>query len=107
MQWVAFVGLGCLCMYFLIALAVSLRSFFTNKETLAIIAQSRDWHTLTLLGIAIVVFAIVPLSIALALVKMVSSSDNQGDKKEEIALTTPQLELFKLIVETAKAVKGG
>lgn len=104
MRWIAFGVLGVLCSIYLVCLVVALTTLFLNPETLAIVSTVKDWHFLTLLGIALVIFAAIPLSLSLALVRMISGK-GPGDEKQELSITTPQLELFKVIIEAAKAFK--
>lgn len=109
MQWWAFLGLGIVCLAFLLFLMMIMYDMITDKEALAVVVHAADWHVLTFLGIALIVFASVPLSIALAILRMVSQGGPTENKesKEELALTTPQLELVKtVIVEVTKALKG-
>ncbi|WP_341809384.1 hypothetical protein WMO32_01730 [Xanthomonas oryzae pv. oryzicola] len=101
----AFACLGVACMVYLVCLLIALLSM-TDNSSLALLlrADGTNWHALMLLGLILVIFAAVPLSLAMALVKMISRADQEGSSKGS-GITTPQLELFKVFLEMVKAAK--
>jgi hypothetical protein len=101
----AFYGFGALASIFLIAFCFVVAKLLTSEQLLAILSGSHEWHFITVLGIALVSFAAVPLSMVLALLKMISADDS-SETKEEISLTTPQVEFLKIVVEMVKAGLG-
>lgn len=108
MQWWTFVALGFVCLIFLFSLMRLMFKMISDKEVLAVVVHANDWHVLTFLGIALIVFASVPLSLALAILKMVSQPGiaDSKESRDDAVLTTPQLELLKAIIDAFKAFKG-
>lgn len=103
MRWVAFIGLGGLIALFLFILLCTLVDLLDRNFLLRLVEKGAElnWHVLVFSGVAIAVFAAVPLSLAMALVKMISltqHSDSSGDYK------TPTTELGKVILDLIKSV---
>lgn len=103
MRWWAFGVLGTVCIAYLITLLIALARIFFCDILPKVIPTGSDWHTLVLVGIALVVFAAVPLSLAMALVRMISEG---GPDAEKPSLKTPQLEAIKIAFELLKSAKG-
>lgn len=103
MRWFAFWGFGILCVLFLLILMVSLAALLVDRKILAVITHASDWHFVALLSVAILALTSVPLTLSIALVKMISHSHKSSDAMP-MSLTTPQIEFFKLIVEAIKTV---
>ncbi|UYK72562.1 hypothetical protein [Xanthomonas sacchari] len=101
----AFVWLGVACLVYLGCLLIALLSLIDNSSlALLLRTDGTNWHALILLGLILVIFAAVPLSLAMALVKMISRADQETGGKGS-GITTPQLELFKVFLEMVKAAK--
>ncbi|MGA6142612.1 hypothetical protein, partial [Providencia sp. NPDC089930] len=95
--------LGGLIALFLFILLCTLVDLLDRNFLLRLVEKGADlnWHILVFSGVAIAVFAAVPLSLAMALVKMISltqHSDSSGDYK------TPTTELGKVILDLIKSV---
>jgi hypothetical protein len=103
MRGLAFLVLGVVCVVYFIALLLALNQIVT-PELLAIVEMAKDWHVLLILGMGLFLLATVPLSLTLAIVKMISDKDD-GKSKNELSITSPQLEIVKLIIEAAKSLK--
>jgi hypothetical protein len=93
-----FVGGGACLVSMTIAVAAMVGVLVTmcsNTETMAVIAHSHDWHYLVLMGVVIIGLTTIPLSLGVAILRLVSPSH----KHEEPALsfTTPQLEAVKAV----------
>ncbi|WP_372177502.1 hypothetical protein ACCQ23_21390 [Xanthomonas axonopodis pv. phyllanthi] len=103
MRWVAFISLGGLIALFLFTLLCTLVELLDRDFLLKLISEGKElnWHILAFSGVAITVFAAIPLSLAMALVKMISlaqHSDAGGDYK------TPTTELGKVILDLIKSM---
>lgn len=98
----AFYTLGGAALVYLAALLIVLSCLLSSQTSIAVISRATDWHFLLIVGVALVIFAAVPLSLALAAVRMISPPSND---KQELGITTPQIELLKAFVEAAKALK--
>jgi membrane protein implicated in regulation of membrane protease activity len=103
-RWAFFVMGGLVVCYLVALLAVLLISFFHNKFLLAaLVVPNANWHVLVLIGIAIIVFAAIPLTLAMALVKMISSSHEDA----EAQITLPNAQLVTLLIDALKHAFGG
>ncbi|KAB7767588.1 hypothetical protein CKY51_10995 [Xanthomonas maliensis] len=103
MRWTAFICLGGLIALFLFVLLLTLVELLDRTFLLKLVEQGKElnWHILVFGGVVVAVFAVVPLSLAMALVKMISlsqHSDAGGDYK------TPTTELGKIVLELIKSV---
>lgn len=103
MRVAAFIVLGALIAAFLIVLLLVLLNLLSS-EFLSVLVKggaTMNWHILVFAGAALAVFAAVPLSLAMALVKMISVEQNcdaDGNYK------TPTTELGKVILDLIKSV---
>lgn len=102
-RWVAFISAGVVCaIFFLLLAAVFFRIFFGDLlvGVVGAAANNSSWHALIFLGGAMVLLAAIPLSLAMAMVKMISDRDREegGDIK------TPNVELGKVLVDLLKAI---
>ncbi|MEB1529859.1 hypothetical protein [Xanthomonas sp. WHRI 7945] len=105
-RW-AFFAVGGASLAYLIMLPIAIFCV-VDDHSLAILASARDagWHVILLTGLVLVILAAVPLSLTLALVRMISSGRQEDDGKNgNFAITTPQIELFKALLEMVKAAK--
>lgn len=103
MRWFAFGFAGAVAVCYLIALLLVLYRLLDPAGMAAVLgapSASAGWHGLVLVGIVIVIFAAIPLSLTMALVKMIS--DRQQD--EELALKTPSTELGKILLDLLKSM---
>lgn len=101
---VAFYAVGALTALYVLVLLCVLWRFFDGRLLSSIIGASSgslDWHVLVLIGIALVIFAAVPLSFTMALVKMIS---DRSDCSDEVALKTPSTELGKVLLDLFRSI---
>lgn len=99
----AFVVIGVLTTLYLLVLLCVLWRFFDGRliaSILGVPGGPLDWHVLVLVGIALVIFAAIPLSFAMALVKMISDRDAE----DETRLRMPSTELGKVLVDLFKSM---
>lgn len=103
MRWVAFIGMGVFVSLFLLALLAALCRLLSLDSLTVVLGLSTDyqWHSLVFVSVLIAVFAAIPLSLAMALVKMISEKEDQNDG---IDLKTPSTELGKVILDLLKSV---
>lgn len=89
-------------MFFLLLVAVFCKIFFGDLLVALVGAATNDssWHALIFLGGSIVLLAAIPLSLAMAVVRMISDRD----KDEGIEVKTPNVELGKVLVDLLKAI---
>lgn len=103
----AFMVFGGLCVAFLIALLCLLIDLFSlDSPLLYVFAKMKvDWHAWLIVAIALVIFAAVPLSLAMALMRMIANR-TEADEKSDYAIKTPQLEAIKIMADTIKTLGG-
>ncbi len=111
MRRLAFNVVGGVCVLYVLVLLCVLWRFFDGRLLASILGAPGghlDWNLLVLIGVALVVFAAIPLSFTMALVKMISDSSSQDESFE---LKTPNTELGKVLLELIKSMlassKGG
>ncbi|WP_416203727.1 hypothetical protein [Xanthomonas euvesicatoria] len=105
-RW-AFYVVGGASLVYLIMLPIAIFCV-VDDHSLAILASARGagWHVILLTGLVLVILAAVPLSLTLALVRMISSGKQEDDGSNgNPGITTPQIELFKAMLEMVKAAK--
>ena len=102
MRWVAFLVLGGITSVFLCSLLSFLNTLLSMESpVLAVLTQPGvDWHVWLVMILGLVIFAAVPLSLAAALVKMISSGEKDEEKTSNLVL--PTTELAKRVLETIK-----
>lgn len=101
---ILFWGFGGVSMAMLIGLFCELTRLLTASSLMEI-AAAGDWHfSVFLLGI-LLLYASVPLSIVISLMKMTNSSKSQKD--DSPLFTSPQIELLKAIASLISTGKGG
>lgn len=89
---------GIACAAYLIGLACFLARFFAMELPIvaALVAgEKMDWHVWFILALAMVILAAVPLTLAHAIVRMISSEKSDSDDGAKVV--TPQLELAKVL----------
>ena len=65
-------------------------------------STSGHWHVLVFLGVALTLLAAIPLSLAMALMKMISDKDSTGSDGGD--MKAPGIELAKAIIDLCKNV---
>lgn len=104
MRWTAFLGVGVISAIYLLALLCVMWRLFGSEYLPAVIGATPkfDWHILVMIGVALVIFAAIPLSLVMALVRMISEQkpDGNGDIK------IPATELAKVLVDALKNFVG-
>lgn len=98
---IIFWGFGLLSFAMLVGLFCELCRILTH-DTLVLISSNQDWHASIFLVAVLVIFASVPLSIALSLMKMSFSSNKKDD--DDPILTTPQITALQTLLGL---VRGG
>lgn len=101
---IAFIALGFSCLVYLVILPVAVYRL-VDDFTLAIMATAGNggWHVIALVALVLVILAAVPLSLSLTLVRMISRSGGDStDSKDELGITTPQIEFVKALLEMFK-----
>lgn len=93
---------GIAALYFLFLLK-ALYCISNAQSFAAIFGASSDWHHLLFVAGIFGVFAAVPLSISMSLVKMVSESKAENDRAA--TMTTAQAEAFKAFMAFVSAFK--
>ncbi|KFN42314.1 hypothetical protein N789_14065 [Arenimonas oryziterrae DSM 21050 = YC6267] len=101
----AFRLLGLMSFAYLVALLVILIGFFNAEKAPAIISHAWNWHVYVLVGIVLIVFAAIPLTLAMALVKMIT--EKPDDKWEVADIKTPNVELAKIFADFIKTLGRG
>ncbi|AZR24411.1 hypothetical protein C9397_14400 [Xanthomonas vasicola pv. vasculorum] len=105
-RW-AFYAVGVASLAYLVMLPIAI-FFVVDDNSLAILASARGagWHVILLTGLVLVILAAVPLSLTLALVRMISSGKQDNDEgNRNPGITTPQIELVKAMLDMVKAAK--
>lgn len=106
MRWAAFVGLGLACLGFLCGLFQVLYGLLMDHSFPLMVPNGvtvSNTHAAVLIGLALVVFAAVPLSLTITLVRLSADPlDKKVPDDSGLALTTPQLELLKSIYSLFK-----
>lgn len=101
MRKVAFYTTGILSTIYLLCLLCVLWKFFDGELLASVIGASKNevnWHVLVLIGIGMVIFAAIPLSLIMAVVKMVSGKNEETNDD----IKTPAMELGKALYELVK-----
>ncbi|MCF3492626.1 hypothetical protein GUV62_07890 [Stenotrophomonas maltophilia] len=104
MRRLAFNVVGGVSALYVIVLLCVLWRFFDGRLLASILGApgaNLDWHMLVLIGVALVIFAAIPLSLAMALVKMISESSTKADSFD---LKMPNTELGKVLLELFKSM---
>lgn len=104
MRRLAFYVVGGLSAIYVLVLLCVLWRFFDGRLLASILGApggNFDWHMLVLVGVALVIFAAIPLSLAMALGKMISESSSKADSFD---LKMPNTELGKVLVELLKSM---
>lgn len=105
MRLIAFNVVGVLSALYLLCLLCVLWRFFDGELLASVIGAQRgtlNWHLLVLTGIALVIFAAIPLSLVMALVKMISDKDEDASN-----IKTPTVELGKVLYDLIKGFVAG
>ena len=104
-RWYAFWGISSVSIGFFILLGVFISRILSDNFLPAVIGAASsnwEWHILVFLGAVLALTAAIPLSLAMALVKMIS--DKEKDESDGGDMKAPGIELAKAIVELCKSV---
>lgn len=95
---VAFWTVGVTGGLYLIALLWTLWGFFHRGGLYALLflARGQDWHVLILVGVVLTIFAAIPITLVMGLVRMISERDDPGSKSN---VKTPNGEFIRLLAE--------
>lgn len=105
-RWFAFWGISVISTVFFGMLIAIFWQIISDNYLLFIIGaadKSWQWHILVFLGGALVLAAAVPLSLAMALVKMISDTEKSGGDGSS-DLKAPGIELAKAIIDLCRSV---
>jgi len=103
-RWAAFIFIGIVvATFFAMLLAAFCKLFFGTYLVEAITAANENWqwHVLVFLGVALVLLAAIPLSLSLAMVKMIGGG---GQEESGSGVKTPSVELVKALADIFRAV---
>lgn len=107
-RWIAFWGISFVSFIFF-GMLIFIFYQIISDDYLPVIIGAADktwqWHILVFLGGALVLAAAVPLSLAMALVKMISDTDKGGNESSS-DLKAPGIELAKAIIDLCKSVSS-
>jgi hypothetical protein len=100
MRFWAFIGIGAMSILFLLVLLGVLCQFFDGRLIASALGASslNGWHALILIGVALAIFAAIPLTLLMALVRMISEPGADAD-----TIKLPTTELAKLCFESIKS----
>lgn len=98
-RW-AFGSLLLSCLVFLIGLLVALIRMLWHTPSAAGSAYGE-----LLIGFGLAVFAVVPLSLAVAITRLASEERRAPEKAWDIPITTPVVEFAKVLVDLAKGLR--
>ncbi|WP_144774321.1 MULTISPECIES: hypothetical protein [unclassified Luteimonas] len=103
MRWVAFGGIGFISLIFVLCLLVVMsRILHWEAESVPrILRDAKDWHAWAFVGACLVIFAAIPLSLMMALIRMISVDQEDPGAAE---IRTPATELGKVLIELFKAI---
>lgn len=102
-RWWAFGVIGAIVVLFFALLMGALCKLFFGNHLAGIVGAANSgwqWHVLVFMGVGLVILAAIPLSLTLAVVRMISegSADNSSDVK------TPNVELAKALAEMFRTI---
>lgn len=102
-RWWAFRVIGAIVILFFALLMGALCKLFFGNHLAGIVGAANagwQWHVLVFMGVGLVILAAIPLSLTLAVVRMISegSTDNSSDVK------TPNVELAKALAEMFRTI---
>jgi hypothetical protein len=104
-RWYAFWGISSVSIVFFAILGIFICRMLSDNFLPAVIGAASsnwEWHILVFLGAVLALTAAIPLSLAMALVKMIS--DKEKDESDGGDMKAPGIELAKAIVELCKSV---
>lgn len=106
----AFVVAGLIALAFFVLLWCALRQIFFDGYLAGILGASTQpdsWHSLVLIGVSLALLATIPLSLCLALVRMVSDKDPGDESSVKMATTELGKVLYDLIKGFVAQGRGG
>lgn len=98
LRFVAFIFFGLISLLYLVCLLATVHNLLSGQSPLIYYMTKQgvtDWHAWLLLGLILIIFAVIPLSILNGLVKMVSEKTEPEDMK----LMLPQIEALKHLID--------
>jgi len=107
--WAFFVA-GGIALAFFSLLWCALRQVFFDGYLAGILGASTrpdSWHSLVLIGVSLALLATIPLSLCLALVRMVSDKDQGDESSVKMATTELGKVLYDLVKGFVAQGKGG
>lgn len=102
-RWWIFYPFGFLSFCMFVGLFCELTRLLTYND-LVITSSMQDWHSSLLLVAILVIYASVPLSIVISLMRMTSSAKNKNE--DDPLFTSPQIEFIKNIIGLASSAKS-
>jgi len=103
-RWSAFIFIGLVVAAFFGMLLTAFYKLFFGTYLVEAITAANDswqWHVLVFLGVALVLLAAIPLSLSLAMVKMI---EDGRQEESGSGVKTPSVELVKALADIFKAV---
>lgn len=99
-----FAGMIATGVFFALVIAFILSLIFSDvlSEIIKAASTSGHWHVLVFLGVVLTLLAAIPLSLAMALMKMISDKDSTGSDGGD--MKAPGIELAKAIIDLCKNV---
>jgi hypothetical protein len=103
-RWWAFGVAGTLGTLYLLVLLWVLWCLMDGRFLAALVgaSDSLNWHILVLLGIVLVIFAAIPLSLVMALVEMIS----EREAEPGMDIRTPSTELGRILYDLLKGISS-
>ncbi|WP_206413889.1 hypothetical protein [Lysobacter enzymogenes] len=102
MRWIAFGVIGVVSLIYLVFLLVAFVKALSGNALAAVVGaangSSVGWHGLVLMGALFALFSAIPMTLLMALVKMISDKPSS----EAPDLKAPTTELGKLFVDLMK-----
>lgn len=104
----AFYALGIICLAYLCVLLFVLVCVFSEHGSIAQAILSNNpapnWHPLVLMGVALVIFATVPLTLAMGLLHM--ASEGRSGSSEKSGVKIPSAEALKIALDAVLKATG-
>ena len=99
----AFFVVGLISAAYLVALLIVLISMFSGDMPFIyfLAKKTLDWHAWLVVSLAMIIFAAVPLSLIMALVRMISHTE-RDESARGAQLVTPQIEMLKICLNALK-----
>lgn len=105
LRWWAAIFVGILTLIFFLLLIGAFRHIFFGNYLIELIEAASaggQWHALLFLGIVLAIFSATPLSLGLAVIKMISGKSQDGSTEVKI----PAIELARAIAELGRGTNN-